>query len=183
MRVPLKFMAVLAIFMSSGAVSAQESGTNNAEDADYLARLKACQSITDNTARLNCFDAAVGSIVSASDSGDVQVIDKEDLERTRRGLFGFSLPKLKIFGDGDNDSKEAKEKRELLETTITSVHYSKPDEIFFVTAEGATWRMSNVPSRLRTVKVGQPVVLKRAAMGSFFIRINGQTGVKGRRVR
>lgn len=183
MRTPLKSMTILAILMSSAAVNAQENGRNGGEDTDYLARLKACQSITDNTERLNCFDTAVGSIVSASDSGDVQVIDKEDLERTRRGLFGFSLPKLKIFGDGESDSKEAKEKRELLETTITSVHYSKPNEIYFVTAEGATWRMSNVPSRLRTVKVGQPVVLKRAAMGSFFIRINGQTGVKGRRIR
>ncbi|MEP2737004.1 MAG: hypothetical protein ABJP34_12000 [Erythrobacter sp.] len=162
---------------------AQNAPSDSSGDADYVDRLKSCQTIAEDAARLACFDSAVGSIVTATDSGELQILDEKDVEQTRRNLFGLSLPKLKIFGDSEDDSKEAKKKRELLETTITSVHYSKPTEIFFVTTEGATWRISNVPSRLRTVKVGQTVVLKRAAMGSFFIRINGQTGVKGRRVR
>ena len=144
--------------------------------------LKTCQQIADNDARLACFDKAVGSIVTASDAGEVRVVDEQEVEKTRRSLFGFSLPDIGLFGGGD-DSEEGKKQRNLLETTITSVHYAKQDEIFFVTEEGATWRISNAPSRLRKIEAGQPVVFKRASMGSFFIRVNGQLGVKGRRVR
>ena len=42
--------------------------------------------------------------------------------------------------------------------------------------------MSNVPMRLRPPRVGDEVVFKKAALGSYFIRIAGQTGVKGRRI-
>ncbi|MEP2549961.1 MAG: hypothetical protein ABJH26_01585 [Marinomonas sp.] len=121
-------------------------------------------------------------MVTANAAGEVQVVDKEDVEKTRRSLFGFALPKIALFG-GDDDSKEGKKKRNLLETTITSVSYRSRKIIFFTTDEGATWRISNAPPRLRTVKAGQTVVLKRASMGSFFIRIDGQLGVKGVRVK
>jgi hypothetical protein len=183
MRSPLKFTPAIATLALAFPAAAQESAPPAPQEPDYFEALKACQSIEEDAARLVCFDRAVGSIVTASNSGDVQIIDKQEVEKTRRSLFGFSLPKLGIFGNKDNQSDDEQKRNNLLETTITSVHYSKSDEIFFVTQEGATWRISNVPSRLRTVKVGQPVVFKKAAMGSFFIRINGQTGVKGRRIR
>ena len=49
-------------------------------------------------------------------------------------------------------------------------------------AEGSKWQMSNVPMRLRTPREGDAVVFKKAALGSYFIRIAGQNGVKGRRI-
>jgi hypothetical protein len=165
------------------AFTAHAQETDGTSDTDYVEALKACQSIAGDAERLACFDRAVSSIVTASDSGEVQVVDKEQVEQTRRSLFGFSLPKLGIFsGDDDEGDEEKKQRANLLETSVSSVSYSR-DSIFFGTPEGAVWRISNPPKRLRTVKVGDAVVLKKATMGSFFVRINGQTGVKGRRVR
>lgn len=178
--------ALTAILLASisAPLCAQNQSKDAVNSAEYIDELKSCQQIASDAERLTCFDVAVSSMVTASEAGEVQIVDKQDVEATRRSLFGFSLPDIGIFGGGDeDDSDAAQEKRDLLETTITSVHYSKPNEIFFVTQEGATWRISDAPRRLRTVKAGQPVVFKRAAMGSFFIRINGQTGVKGRRIR
>ncbi len=173
----------IALLFSGPAAIAQDAPASDSEQAGYLERIKNCQTIENDAERLACFDTSVASMVSATESGEVQVLNQQDVEKTRRSLFGFNLPNLSIFGGSDDDSKEAKQKRNLLETKITSVHYANSNEIFFVTEEGATWRISNAPKRLRTVEVGQTVVFKRAAMGSFFIRINGQTGVKGRRVR
>lgn len=178
--------ALLTSVSSAAALSAQTPTENAADNPDHFEKLKSCQTVSDDSARLACFDEAVGSIVNASDAGEVQVLDQQDVEKTRRSLFGFSLPDLDIFNGGDKaeESDEDKKKRQnLLETTITSVHYSKSDEVYFNTPEGATWRMSNIPDRLRKIEVGQTVVFKRASLGSFFIRINGQLGVKGRRVR
>ncbi|MEO9463647.1 MAG: hypothetical protein ABJ242_13035 [Marinomonas sp.] len=174
-------IGVLAVTAWS-PIAAQEADTASSGGANYLIALKACQTLSEDSARLACFDKAVGSMVTANAAGEVQVVDKEDVEKTRRSLFGFALPKIALFG-GDDDSKEGKKKRNLLETTITSVSYRSRKIIFFTTDEGATWRISNAPPRLRTVKAGQTVVLKRASMGSFFIRIDGQLGVKGVRVK
>ncbi len=169
-------------FTVCSPLAAQNTGNSEASDTDYLEALKSCQTLSEDSARLACFDKAVGSIVTANAAGEVQVVDKDDVEKTRRSLFGFALPKIALFG-GDDDSEEGKKKRNLLETTITSVSYRSRKVIFFTTEEGATWRISNAPPRLRTIKTGQSVVLKKAAMGSFFIRIDGQLGVKGVRVK
>lgn len=152
---------------------------DQAEDGsgDYLEGLKACQQITDDAVRLACFDSAVGNIVTASDAGDVQVVDREDVRETRRSLFGFSIPDLGIFGGDDEDEDE------LFETTIESVRYVGRSQVRFTTAEGAVWEMNNVPRRLRQIRAGDRVVFKDAALGTFFVRINGQTGVKGRRIQ
>ena len=170
---PLLFAGIFAA--SALPLNAQE-GPAEAQ-GDYLEGLKSCQTITDNSARLACFDAAVGNIVTASDVGDVQVIDREDVRQTRRSLFGFSLPDLGIFGGEDEENSD-----ELFTTTVQSVRYLSGRKARLITAEGAVWEIKNIPRRLRDIEPGDSVEFKQAAMGYFFLRIDGQMGVKGRRV-
>ena len=145
---------------------------------DHLAALRSCQGQTDPATRLACYDTAVAEVVSAAGSGQIKVIDQAEIKRTRRGLFGFSLPDLGIFGGGDEEPD-----MDMLETSITSVRYSGSDAFTFQTKEGATWQVTNAPARLRQVRAGDEVVFKKASMGSYFIRIDGQIGIKGRRVQ
>ncbi|MGV2495453.1 hypothetical protein [Pelagerythrobacter aerophilus] len=129
--------------------------------------------------RLACYDAAVKDIVAASDQGELRVIDAEAVRKTRRGLFGFSLPDLGIFGGDDGEKDEL----DRLETTVSSVRYLTPNSFVFRIAEGdALWQVSDAPRRLLRVESGDPVVIEKAALGSYFIRFDGQNGVKGRRV-
>lgn len=173
---PCAPIALAGALLASGAsLSAQET-TEDAQ-GDYLESLRACQTIPDNAERLACYDSAVGNIVTASDAGDVQVIDREDVRQTRRSLFGFSLPDLGIFG-GDEAEED-----ELFETTIASVRYFGRNSARFTTAEGAVWEMNNIPPRLRTIREGNSVIFRPASFGYFFVRIEGQNGVKGRRVQ
>lgn len=169
----LGLACVAALF---AGVPASAQGTNDEAGGDYVERLKACQAITEDAARLACFDSAVGGIVTATEAGDLQVVDSEDVRETRRSLFGFSLPNLGIFG-GDEEEEE------LFETTIESVRYFGRGKVRFTTAEGAVWEMNNVPRRQREIRAGDTVIFKDAALGTYFVRINGQRGVKGRRVQ
>ena len=59
--------------------------------------------VADNAERLACFDKAVGTIVAASDSDDLRIVDREEVRETRRKLFGFALPDLGIFGRRDGE--------------------------------------------------------------------------------
>ena len=163
------FCAIMA-----APLSAQDDASS--AQPDYVENLKACQTLTDDMARLACFDSAVGAILAANEAGDVQVIDKEDVRETRRSLFGFSLPNIGLFGGGD-DEEETR-----FETTIASVRYIGRNSARFTTSEGAVWELNNIPARLRTIKAGDTVVFKKASLGYFFVRIAGQTGIKGRRV-
>jgi hypothetical protein len=151
-----------------------------AQEVDYLAELKACRSIADEAARLACYDAKVGAIVTASDEGDVKVVSRDEVRRTRRQLFGISMPDIAILkGDGKDDE----ELSDLFETTIASGRQTGPSSWRFTTAEGAVWEINNPPRKLAPISAGDKVVFKKASLGYFFIRINGQIGVKGRRVQ
>ncbi|WP_245228465.1 hypothetical protein [Pontixanthobacter sp. CEM42] len=163
-----------AASIAAGPASAQEA----AEEDAYIKSLKACQAITDDSQRLTCYDAAVGTVVAASDEGQVRIIDGEDVKKTKRRLFGFSLPKLGLFGDDDKE-----EDLELLQSTITNVSISGRNTVFITIEDGnAVWRIPGAKKSLRA-RVGDKVEFKKAALGSYFVRINGQNGEKGRRVK
>jgi hypothetical protein len=45
------------------------------------------------------------------------------------------------------------------------------------------WEINNAPARFRPIKAGDTVIFKEASLGFYFIRINGQMGVKGKRIQ
>lgn len=170
----------LAILLGLAALvppqlSAQEQ--DDSTTSERLAGLKGCRSLTESTARLACFDREVAVIVEATDTGEVRVVDREDVTDARRGLFGFSLPKFGIFS-GDKDDELAKR----METEITSLRRIDSDSWVITVAEGSVWQIANAHRGFKP-RVGAPVELERAAMGSFWVRLDGQIGVKGRRIQ
>ena len=170
--------AAAAITLVATSAAAQDTS-----DDKYLDSLRSCQTITDNAERLACFDRAVGTIIAASENDDLRIVDREEVRETRRKLFGFSLPDLGIFGKRDRNGDGAAEEDEFdsLTTTITSVRPTGSGYVL-TTAEGAKWQIDNPPRRLLTPKAGQSLEIRSAALSAFFLRINGQGGVKGRRI-
>lgn len=158
---------------------AQAQPASPAPPVNFINDLRNCHAIANEEARLACYDTKVSTIIAASDAGDVTIVDRDDISRTRRQLFGFTVPNIGIFKD-DNEDKEA---AELLETIITSARRVSEKTWRFTTAEDAVWEINNAPARLASIKSGEPVSFKKASFGFYFIRINGQLGVKGKRVQ
>ena len=178
-RVAAAAPVMLAALIAASPLSAQD---NKGESA-YVAALRDCQGKSDPAERLVCYDTAVAAMVSASSEGNVQVVDREQVRETRRKLFGFSLPDFGIFG-GKSDKEDPAQAEEFtaIETTIAAVRPVK-GSVVITTAEGAEWQLDEMPARLMRPKVGQTLEIKSGAMSSYFLRIDGQKGVKGRRVR
>lgn len=145
-----------------------------------LSDLRACRALASESERLACYDAKVDALLGAEAAGDVRVFDREEARKTRRQLFGLPLPDIAILKADPKD--EAEEPSDLFETTIVSSRRVDKESWRLTTAEGAVWEINNPPRRLAPIKEGDKVVFKRASLGYFFIRINGQLGVKGRRV-
>lgn len=172
-------LAVPAAMFSAAPVAA----ANEKPESAYIKGLRECQAKTDPAQRLACYDSAVAAMVSASSEGEVRVVDREEVRATRRKLFGFALPDLGIFGGAsDKDDPAQAEEFAALQTTITGVR-TVNGKLVVTTTEGAQWQIDELPARLMKPKVGQSLEIKAGALGSYFLRINGQAGVKGRRVQ
>ena len=167
-RVALAGLATLAI-----AIPAHAQEIPNDEP---LQGLRECQAIAIAEERLACFDTAVSRLVQASEAGDLRVVDREDIRETRRGLFGFSMPKLGLFRGSEDEDVDR-----VLHSTITEVRQVGRESYLLTIAEGSRWRVNDAPRRFRP-EAGDTVEFERAALGSFWVRINGTPGVKGRRV-
>ena len=177
---PGRRLAALAapVLLFSVTVAAQEKPPAG----DPFDPLRACRVIAADAERLACFDRVSAALVTAAEEGDLSVVNREEVRKTRRTLFGFALPDLGIFGGGDKaKEKDAADEIEVLNTTVASSRTTS-DGIEVTTAEGAVWLIPSPPRRLMTPRAGQTVELRKGSLTSYFIRINGQGGVKARRI-
>lgn len=166
------------LFVSAIGTSAQDP--KNASDP--LDPLRSCRAITGEAERLSCYDRVSGALIAAADEGDLSVVNREEVRKTRRSLFGFSLPDLGIFGRSEKAAeKDENDEIEVLNTTIAGAR-STTAGLELTTAEGAVWLIPSPPRRLMTPRPGQSLEFVKGSLTSYFVRINGQGGVKARRI-
>lgn len=180
---PIRAAAALWATVAPLVASTPLTAVDGKAESAYIKALRDCQSKTEATERLACYDAAVANMLAASNDGEMRVVDKAEVRETRRKLFGFVLPDLGIFGGkSDKEDPEQAEEFSALQTTIAGVRAVKGTYVI-TTAEGADWQLDELPARLMKPKVGQPLEIRAGSLSSYFLRIDGQKGVKGRRVR
>lgn len=171
--------ARIVSFAAIAAIGAPGSAKAPPPQSPLVTALDRCRSIADAAQRLACFDQAAGALVAAARTGQVSVVDRGELRQARRSLFGFSMPKLPFFA-GDESGKDVTDEIETTIKAVGSIGYGKYRII--LTEGNALWETTETAISLREPQKGQKVSIKRGPMGSYFIRINGQRGVKGRRV-
>lgn len=138
--------------------------------------LGACRVLTEDAARLACFDEASERLARAVESKEVVVLDRQEIGETRRSLFGFSLPRIPLFrGEGGDQQSEI--------TAKISSGRALGHGLFQIRIEdGAVWETTETNLSLSDPRVGQEVVIKRGPLGSYMMRINGQRAVRAKRV-
>lgn len=141
-------------------------------------RLLDCRATSADAARLACYDQAVGEFSRLLTSGEIVVVDKERVATVKRQAFGFTLPSLNLF---DRDDKPA-QLEEI--TAIAARAYRQSDGRWAVELDdGAVWAQTDDEQIDRAPHAGSKVEIKKAAMSSYFMRIDGQRSLRARRVR
>jgi hypothetical protein len=133
-----------------------------------------CRAIQDSAQRLACYDRSVAALETAQKSNELYVADKAAMKEARRGLFGFSLPRMKIFGDEDLGDLDE------LETTIAGVSSGQRGYVITL-PDGARW-MQTDKRYMDKPKVGAKIKIEKAALGSFMASINGKPGFRVERI-
>jgi hypothetical protein len=137
-----------------------------------------CRRIADPAQRLACYDAAGDRLTQAVQRREVVLVDKQEIRRTRRSLFGFSIPKMPLFGKDGPEDEEVDE----LTATIAAVQPAPNGRWQIRLDTGALWRTTEVNPYVSTPKKGQKIVIERGALGSYFLKIEGQRAIRGMRI-
>lgn len=171
-RLPL----LLAALMLASPAFAQDDEDDAPARVPLIQQLYDCRAIADPAARLACFDRQVAAMETAESARDIRIIDREAVRETRRGLFGFSLGSINIFGGGD-DEEEPEEQVTSIESTITGISMNGDGKYVFRLANEQRWYQTD-PPRGRSPQVGMSITIRRASLGGYLANINERPAVR-----
>ena len=142
-----------------------------------------CAKIDDPTARLACYDNNIknaGGVVRSTVPGRVRAQGGGAPIANNEGPAGFGRENLP-----DANRFQAPAGRvESIRPKVTAVS-SLGVGVYVVTIEdGAQWQFAeSVDQSYRPPKVGSIVEIERGSLGSFLMRVDGQEGIRVRRIR
>jgi len=167
-------------------------------DASPLQPLFECRSISDDTARLACLDAAVEALHGETESGDLVAVDREQIEAAEESTFGLSIPNFTIPGlglrggggrneelveaDATAQSQDRVVRRnddgniERIEgLAVTEVTINRADHVVVTLANGQVWRQTDsthVQGIRSGARPGLTANIRSGMLGSYFMRLN-----------
>lgn len=138
-------------------------------------RLMDCRSIAAADQRLACFDREAGAMANAIQAKNLVFVDREKARATKRQLFGFSIPDFGgLFGGNDDEVKQ-------IESTVRSSGHNADGGLVITLADGSVWSQTDDYPGLDP-RPGKKVIVKRGSLGTFWLSIPGQSGIKVKRV-
>lgn len=164
------FVEIIASSLTLGAAIAPN--TQEAPTSAEYQNLIACSAVTPDADRLSCFDRETARLKAAEQSGAVIIMPRARVEETRRALFGFAVPSLPDIMSG-GPALEA------VETTLISA--SQGDGWVFRLADGSVWRQVDTTALNFRPREGMPVRIRRAAVGSYMLKVGDSPAVRARR--
>ena len=168
----IPFAAGLLALLTSSA-SAQKAPP----PSPLVGALAACRGLMDDAARLACYDKASEALTGAAARGDIAVVDRDQVRKVRRSLFGFAIPKFPFFG-GKDDNDEPKE----ITTTLQGFGSMGSGRFRVILADNyGVWETTE--SAPLDPRNGDKVTVKPGVLGSYFMQISTQRWVRARRVR
>ena len=183
-RIGMVLMAAAAAALSVVALAADKPAA--ATRAAVLQAIVSCRAMTDTAARLACYDSAAAKLDEAEASGQVVVIDREQARRVRKEVFGLQLPSLDIFSAANGKGAKAlapEDDVDRITATVTKAWHG-PDGHWMVQLDtGAVWRQFDAEDLAIDPHTGSKAVIKKGALGSFFLGLDGQSSFKAQRER
>ena len=168
------------MFAAAVCCAAQASAQTGSSER-VLRSFTDCRAIAAADARLACFDKAAASLEAAVRAKDVTIVDRQDLRKARRSLFGFTLPKIDLFG-GKGRSEDKSDDFTEINTSVASARpvANGRVEIRLADESEAVWQTTdpmNFPPR-----AGAKIRIRAGAMGNYFLFVDGRS-YRGMRLR
>lgn len=165
-----------------GAIGASEKAP--APRAPELQAILDCRALTDRDARLNCFDAAAAKFDQAEATGQVVVVNREQVRTVRKDVFGLQLPSLDIFSSITRKAPGGAGEDLDRITAVVKTAWRGSDGTWNIELDnGAVWRQLDAFDLAKSPHPGSKVEIRRGSLGSFFMKVDGQPAFKAHRDR
>ncbi|KHK92985.1 hypothetical protein LK12_00920 [Novosphingobium malaysiense] len=173
-------LAFAVITTLAGPQAEARDDTQDAPKQPAIVRqLMECRIEPDAGKRLACYDKQTAALDEATRSKEIVIADKEAVDNARRGLFGFAAPIGRLMGFGGND--DDKEELEAIDTTVTGVRRTANGWRLSL-ENGSIWEQNDTRDFVLSPKVGNDVHIKRGALGTYLVSVQGQRSIKMRRI-
>ncbi len=167
--IPVTIVTMLA----APALARDREATTPSKALDELTK---CTAIAADPDRLACFDSAVKTIIAGQQAKSFVVLDKAEVQRAKRSLFGFSLPSIKLFGSGD-DEQAIKELTAVMRSSV-----QLPGGLIrFELDDGGVWETTE--QVMLAPRKGDRVTIKAGTLGSYVATAPGRRSARVRRLR
>ena len=170
--------ALVLILLPAAGAGARPLPTTGQQRPEAFEAVVRCRAISGDAERLRCFDAAAAAMEQAAERHDLVVIDRQQVRATRRTLFGIELPRLPFFGGGDEDKQDEVSQ---IDGVVSSAVQEGNGRWVVVLQDGGTWAQVDDNVIAVRPRAGAKVLIKRAALGSYMMRVNNQPGVRVKR--
>lgn len=174
-RLRVAVLAAGAVF----AVSAALAQTGAAELPAGVKRVLDCRQVQPDAARLACYDAAVAELAKLLTTGQVVSVDQEQVKKVQRQAFGFRLPSLDLFSHGEKAPPPVTQVSGLVE----QARQNAEGKWVLTLEDGAVWAQIDSEKLVRWPKKGSKVEIRKAALGTYFLNVDGQRAIRAERVR
>ena len=195
MKPSIEFGRTVALSAAAAIMALGGQGANAAQaaldakgQASVLRDLSACPQITQDAARLACYDKAARALIQAETSGEVVVVDRQQAQEVRRQSFGFQIPSLNIFSRGESRgerSAKAAPEEDVNKATVEVATVGRTGEgkLMLTTVEGAVWVQTDGFPINAAPRKGDKITIVRAAVGGYFCDISRYQSVRCERRR
>lgn len=170
--------AALLIVSANAAVAAEEP----VKLPSQISALQTCRLKADPVERLACYDKAVDVISAATQSRDLVVIDKAEVKSARKGLFGFTLPRIPFLSGRPGDPDDEADFRELNTTVISAQRWNRVYWRFSVQG-GGIWETTEDARGFNDPKQGAAVLIERGTLGAFYAKVGKGARAAVRRIQ
>ena len=146
-----------------------------------VAKLLQCRSLPDPATRLTCYDVNVEAFQVATREGDLVVSDRRQRADSARAAFGHTGA---VSASGPNRARKSPNQTEPVERIDSIIVQASPlpnGRWAIVLNDGARWQQTDDRVLARDPRPGMPVVIRRAAMGSYLGNVGGQIAIRLRR--
>jgi hypothetical protein len=171
-----RYLLALLIALPVVAVAAEPAPV-----ARQVTALQACRTESDSAKRLACYDKAVDVLTAATTSQEVVIVERSEVRKARKGLFGFAFPRIGILAGRDGNAEdEADETRQ--EMKIISSRMIGYGKWRFTVEGGAVWETVEISTGFNEPLPGRTVALERGSLGGYFAKVGKGRRVQARRI-
>jgi hypothetical protein len=117
------------------------------------------------------------AIAGAREQRQIVVLDREGVRQAKRSVFGFSLPRIKLFGGGD-DEPEVSE----ITDDIASARDIGHGKWLLRLKDGTVWQTTEAQLGF-DAKAGEQIRIQSGALGSYRASVNKGRVVRVKRVQ